>query len=212
LPPAPRRGALARASADQRVHDLAGIVEPHDPLGRHRSRVTVDAHRDDEGARAPDLALGAEESRRLEPRLGAGRQPLAAIGELGHARPGHAASGRADDAEATVDRDDVLWRRLEEAGRERARLLANLARRPAEPRGLDVRRDADADHLAAGASRRLGAPEPRVVGERERAIQELRVVSRVVDLARRGLEWEPLLRDEIPSAQLDRIDPERARG
>src|SRR5438093_1295890 len=61
--------------------------------------------------------------------FGDGRQPLTAIRELGHARPRHVPSRRADDAEAAVDRDDILWTRLEHAGRELSRLFLHVARR-----------------------------------------------------------------------------------
>src|SRR5262249_39052075 len=98
-------------------------------------------------------------------------------------------------------------------GEDRAgRLHANLPALPAEARRLDVRPDAAADRLAAGAPRRLRAPEPGVVGDREGAIEEVRVVAGVVDLAGRGLEREARLGDQIATAQLDRIDLQGARG
>src|SRR2546425_1029536 len=80
------------------------------------------------GLRSDGLWAWPISARGLEPGLGAGRKPLPAVGELGHAGQGDRAAGRSDDAEAAVDRDDVVDRGLQHAGRESPRLLAHVAR------------------------------------------------------------------------------------
>src|SRR5207245_8882086 len=55
---------------------------------------------------------------------------------------------------------------------------------PAERGGLDVRRDTDADDLAARATLRLQVSQAGVVRRRERQLERLPIFARVVDLAR----------------------------
>ena len=67
------------------------------------------------------------------------------------------------------------------------------------------------DDLAARAALRLLAPQPRVVGGRERAVERLRIVARVVALAGDGAEREALRRDEVAAPQLGGVEADRAR-
>ena len=179
LAPALGERALQLAIGEQRVHDGSRVVHPHDALRCHRSGVAIDAHRHDESARAPDLALGAEEARRLEPGLGAGRESRAAVGELGHARPADHAPGRADDAEAPIDRHHVVRPGLQEARGEPPRLFSHVARRERQ------RRPAESDAPAPERADALRRAERVAVADGHRLRRDTELVGD--DLGERGL-------------------------
>jgi hypothetical protein len=76
LAPALGERAFELTVGQQRVHDRAGVVEPYDERGRDDPGVAGEAHRDDEGARAPDLALGGEKARGPSPGSVPGGNPV----------------------------------------------------------------------------------------------------------------------------------------
>ena len=108
------------------------------------------------------------------------------------------------------DRDLAAWL---EADRAALPADASHRRRRADPADLDVGREPDAEQLLAlPAQPLLLAPQPLVVGHLEGLIERRLVVARVVDDAGLGREGKLVRADEVPAAELGRVDPELAGG
>ena len=82
LAPRLRERALELGIGEQRVHDRAGVVDPHEALGRDLSGLALDAHHREHRAGAPHFAVRLEEMRRFQPQLDARRWRAPAIGQL----------------------------------------------------------------------------------------------------------------------------------
>src|SRR5262249_39567412 len=83
---------------------------------------------------------------------------------------------------------------------------------PAERARLDVADHADPDHLAALAAGFLGPAERGVAGGGESALERLRIVPGVVDLAGGRPVREAIGRDQVATADLGGVELQRPRG